>query len=549
MTNSDENFSIKTIERTFKSMVLEVIKQVEDTSTVISNPKVSVINKINGRDDYIDNLKCSIEDKCFNYKLNIAPEKTLLNYLRTVNIIATNLEHISDYSENIVSQRQFITDEDVIKHYDFKKFFTETLSGLNSTIKAVNNRDLNLALKICKSEFQLDNLFHKNLMKITDDLGTGCNTKALVTLLFIFSYLERMGDSLLNIGEAIIFYVLGEKLKIHNFEALEGSMVSFNGDEKMKDLNLKTIWDTRSGCRTTKVNKHSNQDKGAIFKEGKIKKIEKELENIRHWEKLKPGLAPNVINYQKGSVNGAMLVEYLNGYTFQQILLGHDYTFLKDALSEIQNTLLEIWDKTKEETELKSCFVEQFRSRFADTIRAHPVYDTQEKIIGKIKVGSFDSLIGKVGDIENELTAPFSVYTHGDFNIDNILYDNANKKLYFLDLYRSARQDYLQDVSVFLVSNFRQPVFIPKVRKKINYVISDFFEFSKRFANKNGDKTFEARIAIGLARSLMTSTRFEFDEQFSSEMQCRSVYLLEKLISHNGRPWEEFSIPIDVILY
>ena len=548
MASNDDKFSVKAINRTFRTMVLEVAKQVDDTLSILTNLKSNLIEKINSRDDYIDNLKASIEEKCFYSNINSKQDKKTLDYLRSINIIASNLEHISDYSESIVSQIQFLGPYETINRYEYKEFFTETLTGLENTVKAIKNKDMNQALEICRSEFYLNSLFKKNLEKIIDDLGKTKNIKSLVTVLFIFNNLENMGDALLNIGEAIIFYVLGEKLKIHDFEALEESMVSFNGNNKLKEFKLKTIWDTKSGCRTTQVNGKNGQDTDVIFKEGEKRKITKELENIKVWEKLKPGLPPKVFGFQKGSKSAAILIEYLNGYTLQQLLIGQESNYLEKAIDKVKKTLIEIWNETKDESPINAGYINQISSRSKDIVKAHPDIDRSSKSIGTVKLNSLNELILKAAEIENKLDAPFSVFTHGDFNIDNILYDIKKRKVHFLDFYRSAKQDYLQDVSVFLISNFRLPVFIPRIRERLNKIILDFYNFSNEFAKEKGDKTFNARLCFGLARSLITSTRFEFDQKFSNEMYLRSVYLLEKVTNYKDKAWENFVLPIDILL-
>jgi hypothetical protein len=109
--------------------------------------------------------------------------------------------------------------------------------------------------------------------------------------------------------------------------------------------------------------------------------------------------------------------------------------------------------------------------------------------------------------------------------------------------------DYVQDGSVFLVSNFRMPVFEEKLRDRLNGVIEMFFEFLKNFAREQEDRTFDVRMALGLARSFYTSTRFEMNSDFAKEMYLRAVFLLEKVVNHHTHPWEAFKLPSHVLYY
>ena len=120
--------------------------------------------------------------------------------------------------------------------------------------------------------------------------------------------------------------------------------------------------------------------------------------------------------------------------------------------------------------------------------------------------------------------------------------------MHFIDVHRSGQMDYARDVAVFLVSNFRIPVFEAEPRDRINGVIYNFYRFARRFASENGDDSFQARLALGLVRSLFTSTRFELDREFATLMFSRAEYLLEKLEGHEAA-WERFELPEDVLYH
>jgi hypothetical protein len=108
--------------------------------------------------------------------------------------------------------------------------------------------------------------------------------------------------------------------------------------------------------------------------------------------------------------------------------------------------------------------------------------------------------------------------------------------------------DYVQDVSVFLVSNFRVPVFRPRRRAPLNRVIELLLAFARDFARAEEDATFEARLALGLVRSFVSSTRFEIRRSFAEEMLRRAVYLLERL-DGTGAELARFRLPRDVLFY
>ncbi len=261
-----------------------------------------------------------------------------------------------------------------------------------------------------------------------------------------------------------------------------------------------------------------------------------------------PGIAPTIYAHRQESGSAALLFEYLNGDTFEKILLnGTDAEFSK-VQAALKQTLSTVWKKTRREEQKPSNFVEQIRDRLESVYTIHPGFSSNEIVFGNIVIPSFMSLLDEVENIEKDLISPFSVLTHGDFNIDNILYDNQTGKIRFIDLHRSSLGDYVQDISVFMVSNYRLPVFDTKVRRRINQTICGFHIYAAEVAKSAGDKTFNLRLALGLARSLITSTRFVLDKDVASDMLLRSRYLMEAVARVKPGHYAKFKLPEDAII-
>ncbi|MFW5735659.1 MAG: phosphate uptake regulator PhoU, partial [Oceanidesulfovibrio sp.] len=75
------------------------------------------------------------------------------------------------------------------------------------------------------------------------------------------------------------------------------------------------------------------------------------------------------------------------------------------------------------------------------------------------------------------------------------------------------------------------------------------YHFAKDYGVEHGDTAFDARLALGLARSFITSTRFELNPRFAKDMFLRGVYLLEKILDHRGKPWDDFVLSEDALVY
>jgi hypothetical protein len=92
-------------------------------------------------------------------------------------------------------------------------------------------------------------------------------------------------------------------------------------------------------------------------------------------------------------------------------------------------------------------------------------------------------------------------------------------------------------------------VFDQSLRDRLNWVVERYYGFVTDFAEQGNDNTYQIRMALALARSFFTSTRFEMNRCFANDMVLRAHFLLEKVLDHKGKPLEEFHLPTDVLYY
>ncbi|EGJ49402.1 PhoU domain-containing protein [Desulfocurvibacter africanus] len=545
---------MKVLEENFRFMILEVMKQVESTLRLLDTPGTVSIESIESRDDYIDNLKSVIENDCFSHIHRQPLGKRNVDRIRALNVVTSNLERLADHCVNVARQTPHLSEPAFFQKYDYRPFFQEVLTALDRVHPALTRQDMSLAFKICRAEFTLDSMYKQQFDRILGELRSGSETGNLVTTLFIFRYLERMGDALLNVGEAIIFSITGDKFKIHQYNALRETLGSRGEDAVPAHVEFESIWGTRSGCRIGKVNKPQDDEKGVkqslIFKEGNRKKLLQEKASIERWEAIMPGLPPKVQALQEEGASVSLLIEYLGGCTFQDLVLTAEHDVLENALFLVTQTVSELWEATLKKQPAPASFMRQALARMTDVYHLHPDFQTGRRAFCGIVAPSTDALMERASELCGRVASPFTVFIHGDFNINNIVYSHETQRIHYIDLHRSTDSDYLQDVSVFLVSNYRLPIFSREARERIDYVSAEFLRFARAFAKRHGDTTFEARLCLGLARSFITSTRFELNKRFAKSMLLRGVYLLEKVLAHEEeRPLEEFRLPDAVLSY
>lgn len=544
------------IEENLRFLIIEVEKQLQRTAEYLARPNKAALSKIVDGDDYIDNLKAIIQSKSFGAAAEGAHGPEVLALLRTYEVIASNLERVADFCEKVIVQVGYIDRPAVYAKYDFSEFLIEVLAGVGLIEQAVFKRDVQVALGICRSEHTIDQMYARAFKRILAELRTGASddTQSLVTLLFIAHYLERMGDALLNIGESILSAHLGERIKIGQLRALEDSLELTQLSSHLGHLSLKAMGETKSGARVNSLSSREHAADGSpprsvIFKEGKTKKLVEERDSIARWEQLMPGLAPQIYSFHDSGEDGAILFEYLPGATFESVLLEKPWKDAARALDSIQRKLLEVWDRTRQSQPVPPRFLQQLSSRFDDVLAVHPEFRHSDARIGCKQVASFLSLVDRLRPYDDVLEAPFSVFIHGDFNVDNVIYDPSDDSVRFIDLHRSRMMDYVQDVSVFLVSHFRLQYLETPVRRSINSTIHRFHEFARQYAQRIGDRTFDQRLALGVARSLATSTRFVLDRELARSMFLRSRYVLERFAElHQAGRADDYQLTREVLV-
>lgn len=543
------------LEENFNFLILEVGNQVDAVSRFLASGDQKELHKIICRDDYIDNLKTIIEKWCFDVLTEGQKStKKESDFLHATHIITVNLERIGDFCVNIAKQVGYLSDIGFLAGFDYRIIIEEIRQAMAKIVPTLQHHNLSAALLICRSEHNIDRHYTTSFTKIMEELRQGRNVENLVTVLFIFRYLERIGDSLLNIGEALLLSILGEKIKIDQFQALEETLSQSGYRGILSDVDFVSILGSRSGCRIRKIHYEQGanflpQATSSIFKEGNRQKILAEKHNIETWSEIFPGLVPKIFSCQESGETSSLLLEYIPCCTYEEVILSADLEELADACMTLQATVREVWESTLQRGPRKIDYIEQIVSRLDSILQVHPGFCRVEQDIGTARIASTETILERCLRIQELIPAPFTVFIHGDFNVNNIFFNSVRERIHYIDLYRSKYADYVQDVSVFIISNFRQPAFKVHLRDRLNWSIKKMYENAHAFAREQGDTTFEARMALALARSFYTSTRFELNIKFAREMYMRAHFLLEKILAHEGEDWRRFSLPTGIMYY
>ncbi len=521
-------------------LIVEVKKQARASLSYVEKPSRSKLKKIKEREDYIDNLKNTLENKCYFQIHRLDDDDRQMYYFKALITIAANLERASDYFESICDQCAYIEDMDYVGDYRLRRYYREINRALDLIYPSLTQHSLEMAQNICDREEKIDELYDESFFRVRDTLRDHKRVDDSLTLLFIVRYLERVGDTLLNIGEAILNIHLGEKMGIRQFKNLRRALRHQNIDIESSHVEFKSIMNTRSGSRVGKIVSQDKNDKRTVFyKEGTRDKIDEEARGLKLWEKVSSVSVPELLYHDSRKKHSTILLEFIEGNDLLEILINQRGR-VSSALDLLTESLTRVWDETRTDKSVKSTHISQLISRTEDIVSVHgQLFNIEENM---------EHVLKDAKKLESRLKAPFSTLIHGDFNVDNIIYRSESEHPYFVDVHRSRQGDYVQDVSVFLVSNFRVPIFSPDIRGRLDEANWRMFESAQAYALAHGDTTFHARLALGVFRSLITSTRFLFDEGFTTNMFNRGTTLLHELLDHRDA-LEDFRLSSEYFLY
>ncbi|MCK5382167.1 MAG: phosphotransferase [Gammaproteobacteria bacterium] len=536
----------KHIRNNLRFLIAEVGSQVSNLQACLDAPSASIARRILDRSGYAYNLMLRIHDSCHNQVMKAGVTGTETASLRAIESIATDLEHITGLCRECIQQLSQMHNRRCTGAGACKCMLGSITRGVDRIEAAIRGNDTRLALRIGRIKPRLDKASQKLVRKYTAGLKRKKHTEDLVAGLFLVHGVEQMGDDMLNISEAIISVNLGQPVNIDRYHSMRASMEQL---DTAANLVAEPIAETRSGSSISGISATGQKDGDyvAIYKDGKKRKLREERRGLASWKEIFPGLAPRILSYHKRGQSASLLIEHLAGMTFEQILLHEPTRLLRETQKRLHCTLGKVWRETRTRKPISAVYMRQLSKRLEAVYTIHPEFRQDDSRICGKSVASFGTLLKRAHRLEAGIRAPFSVYIHGDFNVDNIIYDPLEKKINFIDLHRSRYMDYVQDVSVFMVSNYRLQIFDAPLRRRIMMLTRDFYRFAAAFARKSGDKTFELRLALGLARSFATSTRFILDKSLARAMFLRARYLLEQVLAADLKDPTSFRVPVKEI--
>ena len=199
------------------SMGGEVLGALNNIETLLKNNDHELAQKIIKNDLIINDLGQSVENKVFNILASRQPMAIDLRIVFSAVKISLYLERCGDMCKGI-SNRVLKGDLNEAQSPETISLLVNMCSMVHSNLRIVmedySKKECENSVKVWKSDSEIDSLYSEILMDILNSIKTNPDaTDALVPLLFIARYLERVGDQATNVAEETYFVVTGEDLE------------------------------------------------------------------------------------------------------------------------------------------------------------------------------------------------------------------------------------------------------------------------------------------------------------------------------------------------
>jgi phosphate uptake regulator len=509
-----------------------VQSQLVSAMTAFFQKDVALAQRVTGKDDQVDNLLGFIEEKCFERIAGEPAGSPRSLRLRGVFRVAVNLEKLGDFAVNIAEQAVHVSRLPARPiPFDLAGPARIALAALDEVITAFREASAEKAKGACRCETELDAQYRQALTEAFRRLGQpGQDPAFIVTNLFVAKFLERIGDSILNIGETTLFILTGERLKLHQYLHLERLVGRVAAPPGERAADVHQIWGGISGAKVGRVD--VGEGRRLLWKEGERGKIEPEVREMETWNRVLPGLAPHVEALVEQDGRESYVGRYLDGRLLRDVYLTGSWDEKLHVTRRLMETLREVWLATLVKEAPQIDYVRQIRERLPDLYALHPELASLRgrgvRVFGIVH-RSIEDLLEAMAAVEPGLAPPVSVRLHGDFNTNNVVFDAATDRVHFIDVHRSGSGDYVQDVGVFLVSNLRHPIQDAGLRAGMVRINRQFRGFAAEFGRLTGDVHFESRLMLSRARSFITSGRLVTDPDFARDIYLHGVRLLERV--------------------
>lgn len=165
-------------------------------------------------DRQIDKKERDIETLCLKLILQQQPVARDLRIVSAALKMISDMERIGDQASDIVEIAPYAAERGTLGKTHIREMADATIKMVSESIESFVKMNLDIAYIVMEHDNVVDGLFDKVKQELIKSIAVGRDdAEALVDLLMIAKYFERIGDHAENIAEWVIYSITGEHRK------------------------------------------------------------------------------------------------------------------------------------------------------------------------------------------------------------------------------------------------------------------------------------------------------------------------------------------------
>ncbi len=217
MPREDFDLQLNQLQLEVQTLAQIVGKSINRAVDALKRRDLVASQEVVNDDDYIDQKRFEIEDRCVDL---IATQQPMAGDLRAIIAllhIVVELERMGDYAEGISKISLSMGDAPPLKPLiDIPRMAEKATTMLNDSIDSLLNRDTIKANAVCQADDEVDDLYDQVYRELLLFMIQDPETIQRATyLLWVAHDLERIADRATNIAERVIFLVSGKLVEIN----------------------------------------------------------------------------------------------------------------------------------------------------------------------------------------------------------------------------------------------------------------------------------------------------------------------------------------------
>ena len=166
-------------------------------------------------DHRVNALDVEVDENCLSLLALQQPTARDLRFITTAMKISTELERMSDLSENICERAIELNEEPQLKPYiDIPRMANAALKMVRDALDAFVASDAGLAREVCADDDFIDDLTEQLFRELLSFMLENPTTiTRAIRITFIAKYLERIADHATNVAELVVYMVEGKIIR------------------------------------------------------------------------------------------------------------------------------------------------------------------------------------------------------------------------------------------------------------------------------------------------------------------------------------------------